>query len=233
MLTIAIVAEGPTDHVILENILYGFSNDPDLNFTPLHPAVNNYGNKIVFENGGFDRLIKFLGTQRFKEGLPLSDLVIIQIDTDVCEQFGVSKFDQNGEAIEGDKILEAIKIKLIENIGSDFYQEWEHKIVFAISEEMIECWLLTLFYKGVNESKESSSNENCIKLINQKLKAKKPKRFIDPNNKQKEIYDIISYDFSSHSKFKRLVNFNNSFKYFLDSLSTKYNNLITSKSNNY
>ena len=37
MATFGLVAEGVTDHVVLENILIGYFNDPDLVVRPLQP----------------------------------------------------------------------------------------------------------------------------------------------------------------------------------------------------
>ena len=95
------------------------------------------------------------------------DAVIVQIDTDVCQDFGVIRVDGNGRELEPSELIEKVKETLIDRIGPEFYQAVAYKILFAITVDSIECWLLPLHYTDGRAIKY----KNCVDTLNQKLQA--------------------------------------------------------------
>lgn len=53
-----IISEGPTDQIVIENILYGWTADNDLLVTPLQPKEG--------ESGNWDKVFKYCKSVDFK-----------------------------------------------------------------------------------------------------------------------------------------------------------------------
>ncbi len=56
---------------------------------------------------------------------------------------------------------------LIHAIGEEFYATFADRILFAVSVDSIECWLLPLYYADNRASKY----KNCVDTLNQKLRS--------------------------------------------------------------
>lgn len=99
MPTFGLIAEGVTDHVVLENILIGYFNDPDLSMNirvlqPLRDATD-----ALHGFGGWYNVFEYCASTVFKEAFIQNDYLLIQIDTDCAH---LPKFDVpiNGESTE-------------------------------------------------------------------------------------------------------------------------------------
>ena len=91
-----LITEGPTDQVVIENILTGYFGDYDILFNELQPLRDASSGQS--EIGGWTKVLEYCGSSKFKEAFQFNKYVIIQVDTDISEEpgFDVSKRDEHG-----------------------------------------------------------------------------------------------------------------------------------------
>ncbi len=204
-----IISEGPTDQIVIENILYGWTADNDLLVTPLQPKEG--------ESGNWDKVFKYCKSVDFKQAFSSIDIVIIQVDTDFMLKAEVPteyKIDING--LSTAEIVTAFCEKFIELIGEDFYIEYEQQIIFAISVHEIECWFLPIYY--ANQPKTANKTDNCIDTLNRVLPQKEGFYI---NDKKEEYYEVISKYFRKKKAIKVYAKKNESLSFFVKELERK------------
>lgn len=184
MKTFGIIAEGPTDQIVIQNILVGFFDEPDLttairNLQPLKDHTDQMVSK-----GGWLNVFEYCKSQYFIDALEQNDYLIIQIDSDVCEQkhFDVSRRTADGSSKADDVLINDIRERFekefIDKFGQEKYGLFKNRIIYAICLEEIECWLLPLYFTD----KTKSATNNCTHKLNPKLTAEFG-IFIDKDNK--------------------------------------------------
>jgi len=211
MIKFGLITEGITDQIVIENILCGFYkdyDDLDEEIHPLQPPLDETDMKQEYSEfgTGWSAIFNYLSESRFKDDVLNSEYVIIQIDTDIAEDFNCSKNQSIRE------IIECVTSKLIEQIDSKekFYQEHEEKIIFAISVHSLECWLLPLY-----SSKTKEIIHNCFdKLTKEVPKASKKLKV----NKTYTHYDKLSRQFLKHKELIKITSQNSSFDIFINCL---------------
>lgn len=138
-----IVGEGYTDKVVIENILYGFFTEQDL-----EEEINRLPES---EKGGWEVICNYLASSDFRSDVSNHEILILQIDTDITTKeedsikFGVSHRDSQGNELTVEELFVKVKDKLIMEINSGksgFYNLYADKIIFAISVHSTECWLV-------------------------------------------------------------------------------------------
>jgi len=184
----ALIAEGESDFEVIRHILAGFFADPDVIVNQIQPAVDVTG-AAGKPAGGWSEVLRFCRSDKFREAFQFNDVVIIQIDTDVCEEvgFGVSRRTPDGEPRSIEEMIDATCARLIEVIGPESYEHHRGQILFAICVESIECWLLPLYYKDDRRAK----HVNCLRSLNEQLNAREGFS-IDPERKQIRYYKQIA-----------------------------------------
>ncbi len=159
---IGIIGEGPTDHVVLESIITGYTGNKNISFTPLQPKEG--------EPGNWDRVLNYCGSSDFKSAFTNPDLiVVVQIDTDVFGTENVPK-DKAISGMEKLSVLEivaAMRDQLIAEMSAAFYKALETRILFAISVHEIECWFLPVYFS--NNKKKAATTKGCISRLNEEL----------------------------------------------------------------
>lgn len=214
MIAFGLITEGVTDQEVISNILAGFYDDPDILITELQPLRDETDKNTSLSYGGWGNLIEYCRSENFKQALQIINCLVIQVDTDVCEDYGVSK-KSDGNDLSVEDLINKVVEKFIEIIGNDFYAQYQDRILFAISVHSIECWLLPVFYTD----KRKSKIVNCLDTLNQELSKKK--RFtIDKNNKNLDYYRDISEVFSKKKNLKKYFPHNPSFDFFIQKLSS-------------
>jgi len=217
-ITFGLITEGPTDQIIIEDILYGlFGEDVVDDVRYLQPEIDR--------DGGWGKVFNYCRSSDFQQSFQTNDYLIIQIDTDISEEkgFEVSHRDEKGNILEPEVLVENVKAKLIELIGTDFYQENSERIIFAISVHSMECWLLPLYYQDSNKAKI----ERCFTLLGKKInelhKQKKIKFYFDLTNKVKipDHYKQISYQYSKNKTLLKHYPESPSFKIFIEELQAR------------
>lgn len=130
MVDFGLVTEGITDQAVIENILYGYFKNPDLLIQPLQPDRD----KDSF--GGCDKVVEYYESQEFIEALGSHRYIIIHIDTDIAEKFGISKYE-NERDLTVEELRDCVIAKFQEIIGKEChnfqYEEYEDKFIFAIA----------------------------------------------------------------------------------------------------
>jgi hypothetical protein len=197
------ITEGPTDRIVLENILIGyFDEDISRYFTPLQPKQKD-------EIGGWTKVLSYCQSTDFLEAFDSIDFMVIQIDTDRSFDLPFDvPHEEQGVKISVEQLVENVKErfkKLFDTaFGTDFFPNYGQRILFAITVHETECWLLPLYY---SKEKEAGSIKNCYEILNKKVKGLQ---------KTYKIYDVLSTDFSSPKKLEKASQANPSFKIFIE-----------------
>jgi hypothetical protein len=212
MIKFGLIGEGLTDHIVIEDILSGYLGDDHVRVYYLQPAMNNN------EFGNWLNVFNYCKSNRFKEAFQSNDYIIIQIDTDVSEEQGydISKTDENGNLFSPEELIIKVKEKFISLIGHEFYLKYSEKIIFAISVHSIECWLLPLYY----QDQRKSAIVNCSSKLALEVN-KKEKFYLDPKNKDSNIYAKISYKYTKKKTLLKYYLENPSFKIFIEELQAR------------
>ncbi|WP_199465509.1 hypothetical protein [Vibrio sp. bablab_jr001] len=151
MAVFGLACEGPTDQITLENILMGvFEEIDDSDIAFVQPHLDKSDANAKKAEGNWLRLIAYLGTKRFEEDLAAHDYLIIQIDTDIAEQVHADIVikDAAGVRLPDATIVENAVSRLIAAINANdpnMYAKYEDKLIFAITINSLECWLINTF----------------------------------------------------------------------------------------
>ena len=215
MTLFGLIAEGETDHAVLENILLGVS-DEDISdeITILQPDIDETTKGTLQEFGGWYNVFQYCLSEDFRDSFQRVQYVVIQIDTDVSEHthYDIKQTDESGKKLTPTVLVEKVKEKfeqiIVKEFGQDFLQNHQDRILFAISVDEIECWLLPLYYTDNTKSKTN----NCDHKLHQKA-GKFEKNYID--------YDKISKDFRKSKILKKVYQENPSLKIFVESVMSK------------
>lgn len=100
MTTFGLIAEGITDQVVIENILIGCFNNPDIVVNPLLPLRDETDKNRVENYSNWLKVFEYCASSKFKEAFQFSDYLIIQVDTDTSEEvhYDIPKY-QDGEEL--------------------------------------------------------------------------------------------------------------------------------------
>ena len=197
MVSFGLISEGPSDQIVIENILFGFFKNPDLVINRLQPKPQESGNWV--------KVLDYCRSNEFKSALTFNEYLIVQIDTDVLisEQLPPQYKIDLPTDLDVVEIVERVSQKLISLIDdtNNFWNNYGDKIIFAISVHAIECWLLPIYYK--NQPQTSSKTTGCLKALNKVLStqegytidAKEERYYTKPSKKlRKEIHNIYTYN---------------------------------------
>ncbi|MEG4454466.1 phage tail protein [Microcoleus sp. N9_A1] len=215
MTNFGLITEGLTDQIVIESILAGYFNNPDLDIRPLQPERDKDDDNKSHNYGGWSQVIAYCESTDFKEAFQFIEYIIIQIDTDVSEDYNIPKQDENGE-LTPQQLIEKVIDKFKGLIGEDFYRKYEQRIVFAISVHSIECWLLPLYYTDKRKSKLI----NCLDTLNQQL-SRKDSFTIDRNAKNPDYYRQIARKYCKQKVLRASYPDNPSFKVFIEELENR------------
>ena len=215
MTLFGLIAEGETDHAVLENILLGVSGeDISDEITILQPDIDETTKGTLQEFGGWYNVFQYCLSEDFRDSFQRVQYVVIQIDTDVSEHthYDIKQTDESGKKLIPAVLVEKVKEKfeqiIVKEFGQDFLQNHQDRILFAISVDEIECWLLPLYYADNIKSKSN----NCDFKLHEKA---------GKFEKKSNDYDKISKDFRKSKTLLKMYQENPSLKIFLDSVLAK------------
>lgn len=202
-----IIGEGITDQITLENILCGFFQEHDLEdeIEYLLPPRDDPS------KGAWWRIFQRIAGEDFRNDVLNNEFIILQIDTDVSEKqnFNVSKFDENGNPLPAESIINKVIERLILEINkgdATFYQAHKDKIIFAVCVHSLECWLVALHEAA------KATTENCFDvLLTLKFKGFQVA-------KKRNNYDKLSQPFLNPENIKTVAQNDTSFKHFIQQL---------------
>ncbi len=187
MASFAIIAEGPTDQRVIENIVCGFmsAGDGPLVVNDVQPPPNS--------PGGWTLVLSALRDGEVGRALKFNDYVIVHIDTDVCDQPG---FDVprriGGRELSTDELTAAVAARLASLIGEVFESQREH-ILFAIAVDSIECWLLPILFES--QTAKAAKSTGCMDAANDALRAANRPLLKKGDDKLIEGYRACSADY--------------------------------------
>lgn len=225
MINFALITEGLTDQIVIENILAGYFQSNDILINPLQPERDK-DDENKSDYGGWYLVFQYCQSQDFQEAFQFNEYIIIQIDTDVCEEvnYDISKRDKNGNELTVEQLIVAVKEKFKCLIGEDFYNQNCDRIIFAISVHSIECWLLPLYY----QNKTKSKIVNCLDTLNQELNGKEK---FTISAKNPDYYHYISKKYFKHKILMKHYKHNPSLKVFIEELKSRNITIVTDDDN--
>ena len=167
MKTIGLICEGVSEINVMHRIVSKYLGE-DVFVHAVEPDTTAKGGHLVQSGyGGWEQVLRHCNDDKIEEVMQFNDYVIIQIDTDACIQngYGVNPSDGNGQKKADDVFYQDIKTRVIKNISPKILAKYDGRILFAICDNEIECWLLPLYYTDHNRCK----THNCIHTLNQAL----------------------------------------------------------------
>jgi hypothetical protein len=230
MKTFGIISEGPTDQIVIENILFGFFNEDDnLDVRFLQPIRDATDEQETNKFGGWYKVFEYCRSKNFIEAFEQNDYLVVQIDTDRSEepQYDVKKTNANGNRLTTAELVEAVIAKfetiLTQTFGSEKYALFSNNIIYAVCVDEIECWLLPLYH---NDKTKASTN-NCTHKLNKKI-YEQLGFFIDASNKSNMVghYHKMSKPYLKPKVLQQKEGDNSSLSIFIQMLAAK--NIIIS-----
>jgi hypothetical protein len=210
MKTFALATEGISDQVVIKYILAGYFNNFDLDVRILQPLYDATDQNRGLSIGGWGNLINYCKSDAFKSAFETNDYVIIQIDTDVCSEYGVST-KEDGEDLNCQKLIEKVILAIISWIGQEVYNLVADRIIFAVAVDSIECWLLPIYYTDNKKGKTTG----CLNALNIELLKKEG---FSIHAKEPKYYEKIAKKFMKRKDLDKYYPHNPSFKLFIQHL---------------
>lgn len=204
--TFGIIGEGNTDQIVIENILKGYFKSKDLIVSWLQPLPETSGN--------WDKVIKYLKSEDFRQAFFQVDYVVVQIDTDVlCSENVDEAHRLNPLGKNVSQITSMVKDLLISDIGFDMYDSIKFRVFFAIAVNATECWLLPLYFS--NSASVANKTTGCIERLNQVIFTQ---HGFYIHKKELEYYRVMSNPFLKQKKLKEAAGLNESLGFFIEQL---------------
>jgi hypothetical protein len=224
LLRFGVIAEGPSDQPVIENILLGFFQDEEEEpvINPIQPPPATASTPAP--PGGWSLVFESLKRGDPQKALQFNDYLVIHIDTDVQEEpgFDVPRREGGNELSIPDRV-ERIIARLATEIDQEFFKTDGHRILFAIAVDSIECWLLPLLYKN----KKAEKTTGCLDAANYELRRTEKDGLSAPNGtKFPTAYDDASRGYLKRKTLMKHRDQNPSLKLFvekLDALQSKLN----------
>lgn len=210
MPSFALIAEGLTDQIVLEQILYGVYQGQDVRVNPMQPARDATDESRQASFGGWESVAEYCGFKIVKEIFAFNDYLIIHIDTDSCEHpnFAIPA-TEGGADRSTDALVADVKRFLIGKLGAEVYAAFQDRIFFAIAVHSVECWILPLHATTAAAKK----TKNCVSHLNIAL-VKKGFGY----KKDYDCYKEISRSYVKRKKIEKYSSYNDSFHVFVNSL---------------
>lgn len=223
---IGIIAEGHADQFVLRNILYAFDIEKD-NIRFLRPElasdeteINSKKQKQAFDNEDSARDFgswtnvkndcehKHPFTNFFNNPLATEKLMIVQLDTDACAQYGVQEVF-NPKNIND---FQELRKRVISKIDEWLEEKYKEKLLYAICIRQMDAWVLTLYANANNK------DTGLIAIPKNELNSLKAYQKVKSYKQIRKRYEILSEDFSNKKKLKKAIEHNQSLKDFVNSI---------------
>jgi len=210
---IGLITEGLPDQAVIENILN--SKIDDYSWSPIRPINLVDETDIYIKNnaavGGISRIKKDCEEKKlFEEFFELEiggrkNVMIIQLDTAEVDNFNIVRPTKKRNKDYVQELRTNVIEKIQEWLDDDSYDE---NLVYAISVEELEAWLLTIF-----ESKNSISSMDPKSKLKRILRPKKLS-----TAETFENYSSLSKPFKKKNELAKCAKNNESLQLFIDDL---------------
>jgi hypothetical protein len=163
--TFGLISEGITDQIVIENILVGYYNSKNIILDMLQPLRDETDENLAVSDGNWHKVFEYCKSKQFRDAFSVREdyYVIIQLDTDFLftehyskEDYPIITHDASNVRLSVDNLVQSMVDFFIQLIGESFYKKHEEQIIFAISVDSIECWLLPIYFA---DNKERSKNK--------------------------------------------------------------------------
>jgi len=171
MKKIALFCEGVTENRIISYITERYLGD-EIIVDGIYPDVIELNNKIIQNGyGGWKTVLDHCNEKDIDSALDGHDYLIIQIDTDTCNQVNYDvDTNENGKKASDETIYDRVVERLLKNISEQKKIEYQNRIIFAICFNETECWLLPIYYHN-NDINKCKKTNACIFTLNQRLQS--------------------------------------------------------------
>jgi hypothetical protein len=155
MKAIGLICEGPTDQVVLERLLEGIAGEKVRANMIQPPRPMRAG----VDFGGWQQVFAAIRRKDVSNTLANHDFVVIQIDTDVCEEPGydVPRRRENRELSDAE-LVACVVARLRAEIRTRDPDADLGRVAFAVCVNELECWLLLHI---ADREKTSGCHEAC------------------------------------------------------------------------
>lgn len=221
MPSFGIIAEGITDQIVIEQVILGAFDGGDEDDEPVvnyvQPLLDRTAQAAAPAAGGWTLVFQYLKLDKHREALQSNDYLVLQIDTDVCDEKG---FDvprqEGGKALSPAELAARVTAKLQTMLGADVLEAHAHRILFAIAVDGIECWLLPLVFTNNKAGKTTG----CLGAMNHELRKQKrtPLSKADGEAKDPRAYKDVARAYADSGKLRKLAGKNPSLGLFVDQL---------------
>jgi len=210
-----LIAEGPTDHSVLENILVGHFDDPDLTVRPLQPLLD--ATDASQRQGGWTQVLAYCQSSLFQSAFEQNDYLVVQMDTDRLNEKPFELDLKCPPETLVSQVVSRLESLMETSFEADFLKKYRSRMLFAIAVDELECWLLPLFYSDKN----TAATNNCLHKLNMQL-AKQKQPTINPKAKSPKHYDQLSRPFCRVKKLQDAASQNPSFQMFVENLTQRF-----------
>lgn len=221
MATFAIISEGISENISLHALVEKMRRT-ETYFADIQPSTDVKHRHTVQEgSGGWTEVLSHCNTEVFKQALQSNDYLVVQIDTDRCDDplFGIKKIDEKNELRTNEEIYNDIIARLLKDVDKSFYEKNRNRIIFAVCFDEIECWFLPLFYSD----KRACATASCIGKINQELRKCKGDYYIPEDGKNganaRSTYQFI-FKKIKRKDIPHISQYNYGFKKFVEQMGT-------------
>lgn len=217
MKTFGLIAEGATDHAVIESILLGFFADQDEEplINRLQPPRDETGAPKEGTFGGWNELFEYFKRGDHRQALQFNSYLIVHVDTDVSEQKG---FDvphrEGGKELSPEELIPRVIARLTQAMGQEFYEQHKERFLFAVAVHQVECWLLPLL---TNEAKKQGKTKGCLDAANDALRKRNEKAL----DKQPRRYQDASRGYRKRKALLACAPLNPSLKIFIEALEAR------------
>lgn len=193
-LSIALICEGPTDQAVLRRLLTGALGDVVVNeVQPPRPMG-------VGDFGGWEQVFATIADGDVGRALEFNDLVLLQIDTDVCERpgFDVPRRIGDRERTEAE-LVEAVRQRLLRAVRDADPEVAPSQLLLAVCVEELECWLFLLLAESARTTGCSEALNKALAKANRRSLSKDPRRYeeeANPLRRKKAVNGLRGRSFS-------------------------------------
>ncbi len=199
MPSIALIAEGLTDQIVIERLIeavYQVDVDDPLLVTYAQP-IRDKNDSHHAPHAGWEKVLEYCQFT-ITDALAANDYVLLHIDTDAGDHINYGlPLTENGVDRAHADLIEGAKAILIRKMGAAATKEALARIVFAIAVHATESWLLLILY---GETRLKASFEHLVRRLRKKnfylKKEYQPYLILVNRIKDREIYRQID---SEHS----------------------------------
>jgi hypothetical protein len=209
-----IIAEGSTDQAVIANILKGLGIDSsDVIFIrpDLQSDETDKNSKFGFKGGTWQGVKNdCLARTEFENFYQIADnqFIIIQLDTAEAGEvdFGINKPTKENNPDYALQLRNAV----IEKINSWLSGNYTDKLLYAISIEEMEAWILTIY-----SDRETTASADPKSKLTYELKDDFDRKSYRNDH---EFYDKISKDFRKKKELLKFSKKNSSLKIFIETV---------------